>query len=217
MQATAGHLFARLRMCRGAAHEHRAGGRSMVKVAAATQAILISVVLATAVTTASAAEECITSLPAKRDVHWYYYVRKSDGAHCWYPGSQEARAAAARDAATHEAKPKAQSSLATKPEATTKVTKPEAVTKTTKPEAVTKTTKPEAATKATKPVAAIERPPARKSAKAEAEARLNAMAAELEPDAPATPAEAIGTRWPGTNLSLERSTARREAPQQRRD
>jgi hypothetical protein len=190
MQATGGHLFARLRMCRGAAHDHRAPGRSTVKVAVATRAILIGGVLAMAVTSASAAEECITSLPAKRDVHWYYYVRKSDGAHCWYPGSQEARAAAARDAAAHEAKPKAQSSPATKPEA---------------------------ATKATKPVAAAERSPARKATKAEAEARLNAMAAELEPDAPATPAEAIGTRWPGTNLSLERSTARREAPQQRRD
>jgi hypothetical protein len=178
MKVTGGHFFSPFRVSCRAAHDQRAPGRSVLDMRAAAKAILISVVLATVTTSASAEPECITSLPAKRDVHWYYYVRKSDGAHCWYPGSQEARAAA-RGAAAHESKPQPQS-------------------------------KP-----AIKPVAATERPPTRKAAKAEAEARLNAIAAELEPAPPETPAETIGTRWPGTNLSLDGATARREVPQRR--
>jgi len=75
-----------------------------------TKGILIPALLAMTMTTASAAQECITTLPAKRDVHWYYYVRKSDGAHCWYPGSQSARAVS-QDIGSREPRQRLQSNL----------------------------------------------------------------------------------------------------------
>lgn len=48
---------------------------------------MTSLAIALGMTSASPAQECIQTLPQHRDVHWYYYVRKSDGAHCWYPGA----------------------------------------------------------------------------------------------------------------------------------
>lgn len=96
------------------------------------KAILINALLAVIMTTASAAQECIQTLPAKRDVHWYYYVRKSDGAHCWYPGSQGARVAP-QDAVSRESQRRPQSKpikagLATEPRPSRKAMNAEADT-----------------------------------------------------------------------------------------
>jgi hypothetical protein len=56
---------------------------------------------------AAATQECIQTLPAHRDVHWYYYIRKSDGAHCWYPGAPGTHVAS-RPAQRPDSKPRAQ-------------------------------------------------------------------------------------------------------------
>src|SRR5262245_36035153 len=90
---------------------HCRGALSKMRVS--TKGILITALLAMTMTTASAAQECITTLPAKRDVHWYYYVRKSDGAHCWYPGPQRAHVVS-QDVSSREPKRQSQSKL-TKP------------------------------------------------------------------------------------------------------
>ena len=135
----------------------------------------LSALFAMIMTTASTAQECIRDLPAKRDVYWYYYVRKSDGAHCWFPGSPGARVVS-QEVGPHESKRRSESKPVIKPG----------------------------------PMAA---PPT----KAEAATFINSSAQEPESTTPETPAEMIGTRWPGTNANADRSTARREIPQQRRE
>src|SRR5262245_65536118 len=111
---------------------HRALLWGIVKMTAVLKGILINVLLAVILTTASAAQECIQTLPTKRDVHWYYYVRKSDGAHCWYPGSQGARVAP-QDAVSRESQRRPQSKpikagLATEPRPSRKAMNAEADT-----------------------------------------------------------------------------------------
>ena len=140
----------------------------------------LSALFAMIMTTASTAQECIRDLPAKRDVHWYYYVRKSDGAHCWFPGSPGARVVS-QDVRSDESKRRSESKPVIKPG----------------------------------PMAAP--PPIRKATKAEAATFINSSAQEPESTTPETPAEMIGTRWPVTNANADRSTARREIPQQRRE
>src|SRR5262249_58458294 len=92
--------------------------------------ILINVLFAMIMTTASA-QECIRDLPGKRDVHWYYYVRKSDGARCWFPGSQGALVAS-QDAGPHESKRRSESKPLIKPRP---VAEPSPMRKATKIEA----------------------------------------------------------------------------------
>ena len=78
------------------------------------EGLMTSLAIALGMTSASPAQECIRTLPQHRDAHWYYYVRKSDGAHCWFPGAPGTHVAA-RSAGRRE------TNLRTQPESASKL------------------------------------------------------------------------------------------------